>query len=299
MGIECDADIQWHSQPSRELVDDFAKGNESDPGLVPMNLAFRYTKKEPWNKSLGEQFVDDFLERGGSKLCLQENEWPLIYELFWQRFDNLKKEWKKWQKKEGEDNTAVHNRNSTSNRIDLKTKRRNARRRQVSKYIISKEKKKLTGPKSQLTDMRLIIAEGNATKADGTKDDVWHFLWLVASQLDLGGMSSDESSNDNTTARKNVHIKSVPWRNEELIPYLRRIDADFNRLNRYGNRRPGNPFRDRVRVPGMKKTERPAITGLPINFYDKTWYANLSNSDIRFLKAKPELPFPVIVEYNL
>jgi len=76
------------------------------------------------------------------------------------------------------------------------------------------------------------------------------------------------------------------------------IDGDFNRLNRYGNRKPGNPFRDRVRLPGMKETERPAIAGLPKNFYDKTWYANLSNSDIRFLQAKPELRFPVIIAYN-
>lgn len=128
-------------------------------------------------------------------------------------------------------------------------------------------------------------------------DDVWHFLWLVASKLDLGGMSSDES-NDDRTSRKHF-VKSVPWRNEELLPYLQRIDNDFNRLNTYGNRRPGNPFRDRVRLPGMKSsTLRPAIRGLPINFYDKTWYADLSNSDIRYLQAKPELQFPVIVEYH-
>ena len=151
---------------------------------------------------------------------------------------------------------------------------------------------------SQLTDIRLKIAEGNMIKADGTRDDIWHFLWQVAGQLDLGGMSSDESNNDDSSSRKACFINSVPWRNEELIPFLQRIDGDFNRLNCYGNRRAGNPFRDRVRMAGTKRTERPAVAGLPINFYDKTWYANLSNSDIRFLQAKPELPFPVIVEYN-
>ena len=157
----------------------------------------------------------------------------------------------------------------------------------------------LTCSESQLTGIRINITEGNTTKADGTRDDVWHFLWLVASQLDLGGMSSDESSNeDPNSSRKACVIKSVPWRNEELIPYLQMIDGDFNQFNRYGNRKPGNPFRDRVRLAGMKATERPAITGLPKNFYDKTWYANLSNNDIRFLQAKPELQFPVIIEYN-
>jgi hypothetical protein len=156
----------------------------------------------------------------------------------------------------------------------------------------------LTCSESQLKDLHINIAEGNATKADGTRDDIWHFLWLVASQLDLGGMSSDESSNKGLNSWKACIIKSVPWRNEELIPYLQLIDSDFNRLNRYGNRKPGNPFRDRVRVRGMKTSERPAITGLPKNFYNKTWYANLSNNDIHFLQAKPELRFPVIVPYT-
>ena len=157
----------------------------------------------------------------------------------------------------------------------------------------------LTCSESQLTDIRITIAEGNTTKADGTKDDVWHFLWLVASQLELGGMSSDESSNEDlNSSRKSCVIKSVGWRNEELIPYLQMIDHDFNRFNRYGNRKPGNPFRDRVRLAGTMATKRPAVKGLPKNFYDKTWYANLSNNDRRFLQAKPELPFPVIVAYN-
>jgi hypothetical protein len=109
-------------------------------------------------------------------------------------------------------------------------------------------------------------------------------------------MSSDESSDEVlNNSRKACVIKSVAWRSDKLIPYLQMIDQDFNRFNRYGNRKPGNPFRDRVRIPGTKATERPAITGLPKNFYDKTWYANLSNNDIRFLQAKPELLFPVIV----
>lgn len=157
----------------------------------------------------------------------------------------------------------------------------------------------LTFSESQLAEIRIDIAEGNVTNADGTRDNVWHFLWLVASQLDLGGMSSDESDNDDAlSSRKASIIKSIPWRNKELIPYLQRIDGDYNRLNTYGNRKSGNPFRDRIRIPGMTESKRPAITGLPINFYDKTWYANLNNSDARFLQAKPEMEFPVIVAYD-
>jgi hypothetical protein len=130
--IEHDSDIKWHSQPSKESVDDFVERSGSAPGLVPMQLAFRYTKKNAWNMSLKEQFFDDFMEREESRLSLQEKEWPLIDELFEQRFENLKKEWKKWQRKDGEDEKAVHHRNSASSRLELKSKRRNARRRHVS-----------------------------------------------------------------------------------------------------------------------------------------------------------------------
>lgn len=157
----------------------------------------------------------------------------------------------------------------------------------------------LTCSESQLTDIHINIAEGNVTKPDGTRDDVWYFLWLVASQLELGGMSSDESSNkDLNSSQKACVIKSVTWCNEELIAYLQIIDHDFNQFNRFRNRKPGNPFRDRIRLPGITAIKRAAITGLPKNFYDKTWYANLSNNDICFLQAKVELPFPAIIAYN-
>lgn len=130
--IKHDLDIQWCIQPSKEVVAAFAEGNGPDPALVPMQLAFEYKKKEAWNACLGEQFLDDFLEREGSNLHIRGNEWPLIHELFWQRFENLKKEWKKWQKKNGEDDKSVRHRNFTNKQLDLKTKRRNTRRRQVS-----------------------------------------------------------------------------------------------------------------------------------------------------------------------
>lgn len=80
---------------------------------------------------MGEQFFNDFLEREESKLRLQEDEWPLDHELFWQRFENLKV-WKRWQKKDGEDDKEVHHRNSTNNRMELRTKKRNTKRRHVS-----------------------------------------------------------------------------------------------------------------------------------------------------------------------
>lgn len=126
--IEHNPDIQRCLQPSEEMVAAFVEGEGPDPPLALMQLAFGYKKKELWNKCLGEQFFDDFLEREGPNLQLQENEWPLIIELFWQHFKNLKKKWKKWQKKDGEDEKAVRDHNSTDNQLNCKSKRRIARR---------------------------------------------------------------------------------------------------------------------------------------------------------------------------
>jgi hypothetical protein len=74
--IEHDSDIKWSSQPSKEIVDDFAEGNGTDPALVPMQLAFRYKKKDAWNKCLGEQFFDDFLEREGQICAFKRTSGP-------------------------------------------------------------------------------------------------------------------------------------------------------------------------------------------------------------------------------
>jgi hypothetical protein len=128
--------------------------------------------------------------------------------------------------------------------MELDVKRRNTRHRHVSKGYLPGDDDMLTCSESQLTDVCLKIAEGNTTKAGGTKDEVWYFRWLVASQLDLAGMISDESNNKEPSSWKKCIIKSIPWHNEQLIPYLQRIDGDFNKANCYGNRRPSNAFRD-------------------------------------------------------
>jgi hypothetical protein len=132
LGIKNAKDIQWRSQPSKEAVDAFANRTGPGPNLVPMQLALGYKKNEPWNVTMGEQFFDDFLDREEARLKIKENEWPIIYEKFWQRFTNLRKEWKQWQPKSGEDAHAVSHRNSQRIKKTHKVTRRDARRNYVS-----------------------------------------------------------------------------------------------------------------------------------------------------------------------
>ncbi|KDR79748.1 hypothetical protein GALMADRAFT_136359 [Galerina marginata CBS 339.88] len=278
--INKDKDIQWHAQPPKAIADVFAAEQGPGPNLIPMQLYFDGKAKHHWNRTLATSFVEDFTEHVGPQLNLKEAEEIIVYDLFWQRFQNLRQLHKSWLPKEGEDDRAVSHRKYQQDLKQLKTTRRDSRRKCMNQ-------------------LRISITEGNAVKPDGTRDDVWHFLWQVATQLGLGGTSSDESGEEGVnTSRKAFVIRSVGWRSDELVPYLQMIDRDFNRFNRYGNKRPGNPLRDRVRLPTAKASVRPAIRGLPKNFYDKTWYANLTNEEVLFLQAKPDLAFPVIVQYN-
>jgi len=102
-------------------------------------------------------------------------------------------------------------------------------------------------------------------------------------------MSSDESGAGN----RKFFVKILHWRSVKLIPYLQKIDRDLNRTNALGNA-PGNPPRQRIRIAGGQVSRRKAVPGLPLNFYDKTWYAGLSAVDKIALNVQPELPLPIL-----
>ena len=110
--------------------------------------------------------------------------------------------------------------------------------------------------------------------------------------LHAEGMSSDES--DAEGGHTKYWIKIRPWRSRELNQYLQRIDLDANHTNIYGKPRPGNPPRSRKKRANATLSDRRAVPGLPINFYDETWLATLENRDRKALKSKPAFTLPII-----
>ena len=115
----------------------------------------------------------------------------------------------------------------------------------------------------------------------------WEFLSQLAVRLGANGASSDESS----TEKHKYVIKILRWRNSKLIPYLKIIDRDINRSNGLGKNLPGNAPRHRIRLPGATLSEGQAPAGLPLNFYDQTWLAGLSEMEKLFLEAGPPVVF--------
>ena len=107
--------------------------------------------------------------------------------------------------------------------------------------------------------------------------------------LGSDGMSSDESGGGS----RKYFVKILSWRSAKLTPYLQKIDRDVNRTNTLGNSS-GNPPRQCIRIAGGQMSKRKAVPGLPVNFYDKTWYAGLSAADRVALNARPEMVLPIL-----
>lgn len=149
----------------------------------------------------------------------------------------------------------------------------------------------------QLFKDRSEIALDNRDPGDnGTVDPLWDFIYKTTRLLRSEGVSSDESGQEGSGPP--YYIKAREWRNRDLIPYLKMIDRERKRTNAYGNIRAGNPPRERQRIAAAAKSDRKAIADLPLNFYDKTWYAGLSYRDKAVLRPKAILKMPSLVAYN-
>ena len=147
----------------------------------------------------------------------------------------------------------------------------------------------------QLHADREQIAFGN--RGDGEEvDPVWDFLYNATTLLGSEGMSSDDSANEGSGPP--FYVRTREWRSRELLPYLQIIDRDRKRTNAYGNNRSGNPARERQRVAAGSVSVRKAIAGLPLNFYDKTWYAGLGARDRALLRPRPNVEIPVVIDYD-
>jgi hypothetical protein len=130
---------------------------------------------------------------------------------------------------------------------------------------------------------------------DGSIDPVWEALSTMVDQLSAAGMSSDESEDDEM-GRTAFIVRKQNWRNKDVTRLLRLVDRDHNKTNAFGNRKAGNPARTRIVRARGSESRREAVPGLPINFYDRTWYAGLTNRDKKELAPLCERKLADIVE---
>jgi hypothetical protein len=283
--IQKDKDIVRKTPPSIEEVEAFAEEVGPGSGLAPMRLSFDVPAKHAWNADLAEQFVGEFMKNRK----VESDEEPLVYELFAARFTSLKRRYNEWQLKRGEDTVQRAQRVKEMHKEERRMRRRDTRRNNVS-YISILRNRRLTFWIQLFADRSQIALDNRGV--DEIADPVWDFLYATTRLLRSEGMSSDESGQEGSGPP--YYIKTRDWRNKDLIPYLQMIDRDKPRINAYGNNRPGNHPRERQRISAASNSNRKAIPDLPINFYDKTWYAGLSARDKALLKPKGVLHMPVV-----
>jgi hypothetical protein len=126
--ISRDKDIVLKTSPSNKEVEAFAEERGRGPVLKPMRFCFNVTAKHAWNIDLAEQFVDQFMNDHG----IGKAEEPLIYELVTVWFGSLKRRYREWQFKRGEDAVQRAQRIKEMHKVERTMRRRDTRRNNVS-----------------------------------------------------------------------------------------------------------------------------------------------------------------------
>jgi hypothetical protein len=93
-------------------------------------------------------------------------------------------------------------------------------------------------------------------------------------KLTVDAMSSDESE-DEEGRQRTYNTRKKTWRSVKLQQFLRDLDA-LDRYQRSLESSCGNWPRKRNFAYG-NVSKRPPVRGLPINFYDEDWLANLTD----------------------
>lgn len=92
--------------------------------------------------------------------------------------------------------------------------------------------------------------------------------------LGCAGMSSDETSKEGGV--KMYRVKKKFWRAAELGPFLHMIDRITEQTKNATSSKGSTKY---LRLPGKDtSSEGGVVRGLPINFYDTAWLANLQTN---------------------
>jgi hypothetical protein len=130
IGIIHDVDIVDIPQPSIDDVTSFAAELGPGPKLKPMRLYFDGNSKHPWNADLAEQFYNYFQ----SRVAVDDHDEDDVWDLFGQRFLNLKRKISQRKPREDEDEVQVIQRVMHRKKATLDSQRPNTRCGTVSQH---------------------------------------------------------------------------------------------------------------------------------------------------------------------
>ncbi|KAI5981329.1 hypothetical protein EDD15DRAFT_2183621, partial [Pisolithus albus] len=121
----------------------------------------------------------------------------------------------------------------------------------------------------------------------------------VVQSLGLDGMSSDESDHEGHSGEATYHILDKDWRSRHVTAWLQMLDALHLRLRYSGEWRTTSGAWPHFRTSGLKESGKPAVRGLPTDFYSRNWYQAQSDFMKGQLKAvKPSISLEISAEYT-
>ncbi|PBK81008.1 hypothetical protein ARMGADRAFT_1091751 [Armillaria gallica] len=271
MGIECDLQVINVEHATHEEVESFDLVGEPKPALQGMRVYWS-NLKVGWNNELEEKFIQAFRVKYPDIINSAANE-TVVCDMYFDRLTRLKKVLILYGRREGEQEEVHGERIVQQLNAKLYQQRPNSRR--ATTY-----------------QDHLEICKANSKLDDGQADEAWLSIQGVVTVLRAGGMSSDESDTDGD-GNEVFHVNRLEWRSSEIGGILDIIDADYRKLNAYGNRRARNPRRQRTREGGGLSGRGP-IQGYPLNYYNMVWYNGLSNRERRALQVKASVPLPAL-----
>ena len=112
--------------------------------------------------------------------------------------------------------------------------------------------------------------------------------------LAAGGMSGDESDRfegRETKEHRKFFVVRPAWRSPKVTPWLRVIDNVYldSQFSESGRASRGNWVRHRLDCCNRVDHMRPAVIGLPMNFYDEQWLSHLSQMELEALGMREEI----------
>ncbi|KAF8961278.1 hypothetical protein BDZ97DRAFT_1760015 [Flammula alnicola] len=268
--IAKDADVLFKPQADETEVEAFE--NDEGPGPTPPYLPDWFNIKGAWNHALLLLFMEEYAKQYTIE---NEEDQDVISKMFMDRLFRLRKNIKHVKRRAGETNTQLSQRYLAMHARVLREQRRNSRR-------------------NETFETRSRITVQNRMAQRGEAKDSWEHLDSILETLGAGGMSSDESELD-SDGRKVYYVKGMSWRRKTLTARMIIIDRDRNITTAYNNTRPGNPPRLRKRRNNPTDTARNALPGLPINFYDRNWYSQLTDRQKKEIRAVPAVELFEIV----
>jgi len=288
MGMKRDNDIVDKDLATEEEVMAFENGDEGStaPELQPLRPYLEGNLRCSWNATLCEMFLQQWEESQEERLTVEKSR--AIEDRFEKRLENLKKALARMRKHTEEE---LKDEMARSRHISRVTGRRD----RVSSFI-SRNLYVLTEV-HQLWQERRQICMDMMTKRDGSIHSGWKGLLRIVERLGMCGMSSDESEVDDV-GRPYYVVRARRWRHSDITTRLDAIDKSKNTTSGYGETRPGNPPRRRVRRQNAPVSTRDPPVGCPENYYGDEFMANLDNKQFRDLQIKEEAELPQVNFYD-